>query len=395
MRLTPNHRVVRRGRGNTSYSIRHASVLVPSDEIPTAASLRDFGLHSPDVSFAELCGWILTDGSYNQGQTVTIYQSGGRGKCEIIEHLLNATGTTYRTYRRQRLHRPEFSFSFAGPVAEFVRTHFPKKHGNFRVLNLWNKPALEALWRGMVEGDGNRRRDGRITFAGTQEKVDFFQALCAVLGKTCRVTFRDGRSWAAYVSHKRAVAMRGTNGVARTISREHYHGVVWCPQVEGSMWLARRNGKPFITGNTFPEELARRCILAGSSARGRCPNCGEPWVRVSARREAPGRISGNLERRIPEKDDPRGIPADDLGRGFPWSPTTAETVGWKPSCICPGAESFDPIPDRVLDPFGGSGTTAFVGTNLGREVTHIDLNPAYTKMAEERIGPMLCEVIET
>ena len=30
---------------------------------------------------------------------------------------------------------------------------------------------------------------------------------------------------------------------------------------------------------TYPEELVRRCILAGTSERGCCPECGGPWVR--------------------------------------------------------------------------------------------------------------------
>ena len=31
---------------------------------------------------------------------------------------------------------------------------------------------------------------------------------------------------------------------------------------------------------SYPVELARRCILAGTSAKGCCPECGAPWARV-------------------------------------------------------------------------------------------------------------------
>lgn len=47
--------------------------------------------------------------------------------------------------------------------------------------------------------------------------------------------------------------------------------------------------------------------------------------------------------------------------------------------------------DTVLDPFGGSGTTAAVAVGLGRNAIHIDLNPKYIELARQRIGPMLCE----
>ncbi len=48
----------------------------------------------------------------------------------------------------------------------------------------------------------------------------------------------------------------------------------------------------------------------------------------------------------------------------------------------------------VLDPFSGSGTTALVARRLGRNYIGIDNNPAYCKMAEERIGQQLALVPE-
>lgn len=50
--------------------------------------------------------------------------------------------------------------------------------------------------------------------------------------------------------------------------------------------------------------------------------------------------------------------------------------------------------DTVLDPFGGSGTTAAVATGLGRNAIHIDLNSEYLHLAIDRIGPMLVDVKE-
>ncbi len=46
--------------------------------------------------------------------------------------------------------------------------------------------------------------------------------------------------------------------------------------------------------------------------------------------------------------------------------------------------------DTILDPFGGSGTTAATATGLGRNAIHIDLNPEYLDLAIDRIGPLLC-----
>lgn len=48
--------------------------------------------------------------------------------------------------------------------------------------------------------------------------------------------------------------------------------------------------------------------------------------------------------------------------------------------------------DTVLDPFGGSGTTAAIAVGHGRAAIHIDLSPAYLDLAQDRIGPMLCDI---
>lgn len=53
-----------------------------------------------------------------------------------------------------------------------------------------------------------------------------------------------------------------------------------------------------------------------------------------------------------------------------------------PTCGChAGFES-----GIVLDPFMGSGTTALVARELGRQYIGIELNPAYRKIANARLA---------
>ena len=49
-------------------------------------------------------------------------------------------------------------------------------------------------------------------------------------------------------------------------------------------------------------------------------------------------------------------------------------------CILAGS----PVGGKVLDPFGGSGTTRKVALELNRECTIIEMNPDYIKIAEKR-----------
>ena len=43
-------------------------------------------------------------------------------------------------------------------------------------------------------------------------------------------------------------------------------------------------GRPDAHFATYPDELPRRCILAGTSERGVCADCGAPWVRQKEKR---------------------------------------------------------------------------------------------------------------
>lgn len=74
---------------------------------------------------------------------------------------------------------------------------------------------------------------------------------------------------------------------------------------------------------TFPSELVKRCILAGTTEYGCCPKCGAPWKRL-------------LERKSMVIQ--RSLRMHELGRtrtsGTMISPPESRTIGWEPSCVC-------------------------------------------------------------
>jgi DNA modification methylase len=124
---------------------------------------------------------------------------------------------------------------------------------------------------------------------------------------------------------------------------------------------------------TMPPELARRCILAGTSARGQCPKCGAPWARV-VETERKNAIS-----RQDRQTATGGAITGGVGKNFP--ETTSVTTGWEPTCQC---QAGDPIPQIVIDPFMGSGTTAMVALQNGRQAIGTELNPAYLRLQDDR-----------
>lgn len=145
----------------------------------------------------------------------------------------------------------------------------------------------------------------------------------------------------------------------------------------------------------YPPEIPRRCILAGTSQAGACPSCGAGWVRAGRDaagqgNHAPGGGPKAIASQIARENG--GIGRLDGGRRSAESstfnnnpnkrPARPASDHWTPSCTCPPSE---PVPQVVLDPFLGSGTTALVADRLGRDAIGVELSPTYAAMARRRI----------
>lgn len=153
-----------------------------------------------------------------------------------------------------------------------------------------------------------------------------------------------------------------------------------------SVWTIATVPYPGAHFAVFPPQLAERCILAGTSARGCCPECGAPWERVV---ERPAEPEGLRNRDGGAKYDfhVRQVGSDQKLQDW-LNANPPRTIGWRPTCDC---EPREPVPCTVLDPFAGSGTTGMVATGHGRAAFLIELNPQYADLIRDRIGPMLEE----
>ena len=136
---------------------------------------------------------------------------------------------------------------------------------------------------------------------------------------------------------------------------------------------------------TFPPEVPRRAILAGTSERGVCAHCGAPWARVVERESRPNTCLGVVR-------EDGGRPHRNPGGGVGTDARKAYARGWRATCRC-AAEA--PIAATVLDPFLGAGTTALVADRLGRDCIGIELSADYAAMAEGRVrgdAPLLVQL---
>ena len=126
----------------------------------------------------------------------------------------------------------------------------------------------------------------------------------------------------------------------------------------------------------FPTEIPRKAILAGTSEKGCCPICFNPWKRVVEKRLISG-VYGGLRKRA----DAPGAVTSKTSVFRTGDAVETRTIGWEPTCNCGETHT---LPCIVLDVFGGSGTSGKVALELGRKGVLIELNPEYCKLAEQR-----------
>ena len=136
----------------------------------------------------------------------------------------------------------------------------------------------------------------------------------------------------------------------------------------------------------FPTSLIEPAILAGCPPK-ICSECGTPYEREMVTVEVPERETrDNMVGVIPKRDKTSRMNSKDM------KSLVQEDRGFTKNCSCSGSQTSA---GRVLDPFGGSGTTALVADRHGRDATIIELNHKYVDIAETRLGsdaPLFTEI---
>jgi DNA modification methylase len=261
--LTPNHRclVLRRTKNGYRKEIVPAEHLNSRMKILTGSN----GIKEQPSIFTddevELFGWILTEGSYDSYK-VAIYQNDGE-KATKIEDCLRRNGVNYSIYRRSGTRSRQLAFCIKSADSKRLKLLLPNKRMPIRYLFQMSRAQLRLLLDILVDGDGHRRKDGRICIVQKDKyRVDLFQILAILLGFRANISERKNGVKTIWITNHKFTGLRKTNGKGTNIFKEHYRGKVWCPNVENGTFVARRNGKVFITGNTFPPELPLRPILA-------------------------------------------------------------------------------------------------------------------------------------
>jgi hypothetical protein len=161
-----------------------------------------------------------------------------------------------------------------------------------------------------------------------------------------------------------------------------------------SVWEIATQPYPEAHFATFPEALPERCIRAGTSERGCCPECGAPWERETGRAESIPKELHDKKTTTLVGDSVNDMRTHNVGGGRyqKWlDENPLQTTGWQATCQCGSthvsrsAPFPHPVPCTVLDPFMGSGTVALVARRLGRKSIGVELNPEYAALCARRL----------
>jgi len=126
---------------------------------------------------------------------------------------------------------------------------------------------------------------------------------------------------------------------------------------------------------TFPPALVTPCILAGTSAKGVCPDCGAPWERVVEKTGASHDAATKSAYSEGSNSNRIALARQAARAAGGEYESKSTTIGWRPTC----EHDADPVPATVLDPFCGSGTVGEVCNDTQRKFVGLDLSSNYLR----------------
>ena len=215
----------------------------------------------------------------------------------------------------------------------------------------------------------------------------------------------DGK-WGGSTGGKATAALHGKTGIGRRklhtgLKPKELIGVPWrvafALQADG--WYLRQDiiwHKP----NPMPESVRDRCTKAHEYIFMLSKGPRYYFDADAMKEEAVGRPSGNKLRKsrptqqaLQRGDQCGSVPwegGETRNRRSVWTVSTkpykeAHFATYPPDLIEPCILAGCPVGGTVLDPFGGSGTTAGVAIKHGRRAILCELNPEYAALVPERV----------
>ena len=261
--ITKDHKVVCDMKKNHKqykgkYDYIEAQNILKSDCVKLPLASYYYG--NLNYEYAYMVGWWLTDAwKHKDGKACMFSQSKPKAleKLRIeLERLKTLGKCNYSEYIKQPKsdkHNPEHTFYVTGELADYLLTNFSSREFKEEFIEL-NKQSKELLLQGLMDGDGSARNNeySKVFWSQKVSRNDILSALLTTMGY---------RNYISYSGRHKGVIFNIAHNTTE-IQFKHkkpnikYIGKVYCLQTETGAFVVRRNGKPFISGNSgFPKSM--------------------------------------------------------------------------------------------------------------------------------------------
>ena len=264
--ITPNHKVIckmgyrkqesgkRQWYKEDEWVYRDAWQIRSNQYTLPLASVYD-GEWSIGGDFAEIIGWVLSEGNYQKDcNAVNIYQSSvNPDKVARIRYCLNRAEIKYSEYQRKRKYKDreytEYQWYINGKDAKRIKEIIPDKKPTWKLLEL-KYSEKERLLKGLLGGDGSKGGNGKYQ-AFYQKDIEFLEWFQTLLHLTGKQGWINHKKYTCSIHYNDSTQIQGKHNKSRLVN---YNGIVWSINTEIGNYIACRNGKIFITGNSgFPK----------------------------------------------------------------------------------------------------------------------------------------------
>ncbi len=247
--ITPGHKIVRKIFNSDEFELIEIEKILKFKTpilIPNASEVISKKEINEDL--LKIIAWFVSEGSFSDGDRnrVYIFQSEkNKNNCEEIRKSLKNLGFKWDEAKRSGGFSKNLTIRFRlnQESSKKIRKIINQKKIPNLIKTLSSK-QIKLFIDTYVKGDGHRELKGRIRMYTKDEQVkDSLQELCAL--SNYGTTIYQGKNGVYTIN-----IIRNNITSITQILRKKYKGKVWCPTTKNGTFIARRNGKVFITGNT-------------------------------------------------------------------------------------------------------------------------------------------------
>lgn len=260
--------------------------LIKTEDIKTKDRIRIMGDPLIDEvqvysnEFVELVGWYVTEGHDRKDvEAIEIAQSQSHnpGYVERIRSCFGKLEVGFSEWTKSSSQVVKFYIGVKQPIIKELKRAAPEKVLSINFIMALTTSQRDLLIATMLDGDGSRPDgSGRQYVQKDQAHVDAFVALCAMAGIATTTSLRSDSNcytvtlkW-RNVSKGHSIDFHGgkNNYHYDKSSTKHspttpYSGWVWCPETEYGTFVARRNGRVYVTGNTYDGVMRGTRVVSG------------------------------------------------------------------------------------------------------------------------------------